>query len=319
MLPYTAYLRVYQPLAAFPTAERAYWRDYAASVERPRRADAVAAEHAESLRRVVALPPVPAPAGESGHAYVRRMGGAVYVCPWQTRLRSWVALRTFREETPAALRRTFLPDRVADSAEQAFERWRERGEPLRTQIRSSNWTVPIPWFAPFAAEERCLVLDGRAEDGDASAETGSGAAGGEDGPGAAPSGSPAAPAGSGRTPQQAGTRVLLYVTEASLARQRLEHAVGILQEHIGDGALLGETEELEDWLAAVAHPDALVELDYGGLVHLLDDERLRDDESVAEIAAALTGLETGQDELAVAMYRRTARRWKSIQALEHAN
>ena len=34
------------------------------------------------------------------------------------------------------------------------------------------------------------------------------------------------------------------------------------------------------------HPHSLVELDYGGLVHLMDDETLQADESVAELAAA---------------------------------
>ncbi|GAA1112625.1 hypothetical protein [Nocardiopsis composta] len=307
MLPYTAYLRVYQPLTAFPSAERAYWLEYAESPERPRRAGAVAAEHRESLRRLVAAPPRPAPEEESGDAYVRRMGGRTYICPWQTRLRSWLGLREFRTETPAALSPAYLPEAVARSAEDAFRRWRDRGEPLRTHILTSNWTVPLPWFAPFSAEERCLVLEGGA---DPAAEREAEQEAGRD------SGGPAAPGGA---PRRTAPRVLLYVTEASLARERLERAVAALQENIGDGPLLAAAERLEDWLASVAHPDALLELDYGGLVHLLDDERLREDESAAEVAAAVAGLERGEDELAVAMYRRAAQRWKSVRALERAN
>ncbi|WP_017542062.1 hypothetical protein [Nocardiopsis halophila] len=283
MLPYTAYLRVYQPLEAFPSAERAYWKEYAESAERPRRVEALAAEHRDSLRRLVASPPEPAPVAESGDAYVRRMGGRTYVCPWQTRLRSWLGLREFREETPARLRPAYLPDEACERADEAFRRWRERGEPLRTRILTSTWTVPLPWFAPFAPEERCLMLERGAD-------------------------SVAAP-----------PRVLLYVTEVAQARERLERVVGVLQEHVGDSAPLAGAERLEDWLAAVAHPSALLELDYGGLAYLLDDEALREDESVAEIDAAVRGLDTGQEELAVAMYQRVTGRWKAVQALEHAN
>ncbi|MFC4562662.1 hypothetical protein ACFO4E_12420 [Nocardiopsis mangrovi] len=303
MLPYTAYLRVYQPIAAFSLPERRYWRAYAESADRPRRVHAVAAEHAESLRRLVATPPIPAPEQESRDAYVRRMGGELYICPWQTRLRSWLGLRDFHAATPAALAPVYLPDSVADAAERDFEEWRDRGEPLRTQILTSTWTVPLPWFAPFEAKERCLIL-GVADPG---------------ADGAARARHPAGGATAQGTPEQAPARTLLYVTEMALARERLDRAIQVLQEHVGESAALVAAERLDDWLSGVAHPDALIELDYGGLVHLLGDDRLREDESVAEIAAAITGLETGQEELAVAMYRRVTRRWKEIQALEHAN
>lgn len=307
-LPYTAYLRVYQPIAAFPSRERAYWRAYAASPDRPRRVHALAAEHGESLRRLVATPPIPAPERESGDAYVRRLGEQLYICPWQTRLRSWLGLRDFRTATPAGMSAAYLPEMVARSAEEEFRRWRERGEPLRTQILTSTWTVPLPWFAPFDSTERCLVLESDSDQAAARGDPGShtrhpagGASRSDDVPGREP------------------TRALLYVTEVAQARRRLEHAVGVLSEHLGEGATLASVERLEDWLNGVAHPNALLELDYGGLVGLLDDEELREDESVAEVAAAITGLETGQEELTLAMYQRVTQRWKSVQALEHAN
>ena len=75
---------------------------------------------------------------------------------------------------------------------------------------------------------------------------------------------------------------------------------------------------LTRWLEEF-HPHSLVELDYGGLVHLMDDDALQADQSVAELSAALTGLDTGQEELAYAMYQRVILRWKSMQLLESAN
>jgi hypothetical protein len=77
-------------------------------------------------------------------------------------------------------------------------------------------------------------------------------------------------------------------------------------------------EALGRWLTEF-HPLALVELDYGGLVHLLDDQALRTDESVTEVAAALAGMEQGERELTVAMYARFFTRWRLIRALESAN
>ncbi|MFC5946413.1 hypothetical protein ACFPZ4_33970, partial [Micromonospora harpali] len=68
-----------------------------------------------------------------------------------------------------------------------------------------------------------------------------------------------------------------------------------------------------------SHPHSLVELDYAGIVNLMDAETLQADESVAELAAALTGLEKGEEDLAFAMYQRVILRWRSIQLLESAN
>jgi hypothetical protein len=81
------------------------------------------------------------------------------------------------------------------------------------------------------------------------------------------------------------------------------------------------TAELEDvgrWLEDF-HPQSVVELDYGGLVNLLTDEALRGDQSVAEIRAAISGLNRDEPELAIAMYRRAADRWDLRQATESAN
>ena len=96
VLPYAAYLRVYEPLSAFPEAEERRWAEYAASPGRPRRGGALAAEQAESLRRAIAFPSLPAPKRESDHAYVRWSEGVTYICPWQTRLRSWLVLSRLR-------------------------------------------------------------------------------------------------------------------------------------------------------------------------------------------------------------------------------
>jgi hypothetical protein len=288
VLPYAAYLRVYEPLAAYPEPERSRWAAYVDSPERPRRIGALGVEHARALWRMIAVPPIVAPTHESGDAYVRRVEGETYVCPWETRLRSWLAFDRFRTEMPERLADMFVPPRVAAQADEAFEGWKRESASLSPHILSSTWQVPLAWFLPFVAKERWLVLAGQSE-------TGSG------GPTTA-------------TP----TRTLIYVTPMAQARRRIARARGVLRRQLGDGLDLGDVESVGRWLEEF-HPHSLVELDYGGLVHLLDDAALRADESVAEIAAAVTGLETGQAEVAVAMHKRVTARWRVVRALESAN
>lgn len=303
MLPYAAYLRVYEPLAAYAEPERSAWAAYADSGERPRRVGALDVEHTRALWRMIAVPPIVAPAQESRDAYVRRIDGVTYVCPWETRLRSWLAFDRFRAGIPERLTGMFVPERVVEQVEAAFGRWKREAGSLHPHILSSTWQVPLAWFVPFVAKERWLVL-GR--QGDTSGGQGDGAAAsqGEAGAGAPTTATP--------------TRTLIYVTPMAQARRRVARARGVLRRH-GDGWLdLGDVESVGRWLEAF-HPHSLVELDYGGLVHVLDDAALRADESVAEIAAAVTGMEGGQAELAVAMYKRVTSRWRVVRALESAN
>lgn len=299
MLPCAAFLRVYEPLAAFGADERAHWEAYAAAADRPRRAEALAYEHAEALRRMIALPPVVAPDTESEHAYVRRAGGATYICPWQTRLRSLLALGQFRASTAGRARR--------DAAQ----------PPPRMHIQSNTWSVPPAWFVPFAPSERWLVLGGQRDQESESQVTapatrmlmyvtamaqarkrmaralaavrrvpGNMPVTGQAGP-VRPGGPVTGPRGS----EQAAA-VLLRVTVA--------------------------LEEVGRWLEEF-HPYSLVELDYGGLVQFLDDDALRADQSVAEVSAAVSALASRDHDLAAALYGRVRARWRAMEAIERGS
>ncbi|GII77417.1 hypothetical protein Sru01_23990 [Sphaerisporangium rufum] len=291
MLPYAAYLRVYEPLSAFSERDRAFWAAYADSKDRPRRAFALSAEHAESVRRLLGVPAMPAPGAESTNAYLRRIEETLYVCPWQSRLRSWLAFARFRGGTPQRIADRFVPRAIAEQTMDDFDRFKLQGSSaaaLRTHIRTSTWHIPAPWFVPFDSAERWLVL-GRQE-----------------------------PAAEQAAPTTTTARNLLYVTSMAQARRRVARALLVIRRHVGEVTTLTDVEEVGRWLEEF-HPHSLVELDYGGLVHLMDDATLQGDQSAAELSAALTGLDTGQEELAYAMYQRVIVRWKSIQALETAN
>jgi hypothetical protein len=297
VLPYAAYLRVYEPLSAFPEADGRRWAEYAASAGRPRRAGALAAERADSLARAIASPARPAPEQESDHAYVRWSEGVTYICPWQTRLRSWLVLSRLRTAAPSLTMAAFSAQH-ADAAVRDFARWRSQEYSPRVHIQASTWSVPFAWFVPFAADERWLVLGASSEPGEGSRATAS------------------------------GTRTLVYATAMSQACTRVQKALAVIRPARsrrpatpwgGDPAtLLGELREVGCWLEEF-HPRSLVELDYGGLVHLLDDGALCSDQSVAEVSASISAVDAGEVEFATAMYQRFVRRWRALEALEQAS
>ncbi|WOX23455.1 hypothetical protein [Streptomyces solicathayae] len=152
-VPYASYLRVYEPLAAFPEPERGHWAQYARRAETPTAQD----ELRRSLADLAPTPPVPVPVHESGDAFVASVDGVVCVCPWRTRLRGWLAMTELVESLPAPLLDVMLPPVVREQAVADFEAWRERNPDARPWIRTSVWEVPVRWFVLFADEEREYV------------------------------------------------------------------------------------------------------------------------------------------------------------------
>ncbi|MGP3971988.1 hypothetical protein [Streptomyces sp. 6N223] len=149
-IPYAAFLRVYEPLAAFPEPERSYWAEYATRERLP----GVQEELRESLSGVLARPRA-APPGESADAYVARVDGVVCVCPWRTRLRSWQALGEVGHWLmPEPVVDAVLPSGERMRAAEEYDRWRVRNPDARPWIRSALWHVPVRWFALFDEKER---------------------------------------------------------------------------------------------------------------------------------------------------------------------
>jgi hypothetical protein len=307
-MAYAAYLRIYEPVSAFHEPDRSRWAAYAASPTRPRRRDSLVVEHAEALRRAIITPWAAVPERESEHAYVRRVDGTTYVCPWQTRLRCLLAYGQMRSGSGTVLAREgpsgegLAAGRPAgeklaadgDPALAALARLGEAG-PARPHIVASSWTVPLTWFVPFAPAERWLSL------GDVRGRAGAAAT-------------------------ASATRALVYTTPMTRARRRVARGLGALR-HLpagsGDAVLepsraVGELAEVGRWLEDF-HPYSLVELDYGGLVHLVSDDALRGDQSAAEIRAGIDSAARGECELAVAMYMRARDRWRAFAEFERAN
>ncbi|MFJ1896694.1 hypothetical protein [Streptomyces sp. NPDC088115] len=274
LVPYASYLRVYEPLAAFPDAERAHWARYASRDPIPTAQD----ELRRSLADLVATPPVGVPTHESADAFVAEVDGVVCVCPWRTRLRGWLALDGLVDMFPGPVLDAVLPPVVRGQAVADHERWSERNPDARPWIRTAVWQVPVRWFVLVSDEER----EYRAAGGD---------------------GEPA---------------VLRYRTPMVQARRRLARALKTLRETMDEGPLTEGLVDVGRWLEEF-HPRALVELDYGGLVHALPAKQLAEDRSAADVAESIAALRAGDGEGASEAYSRLSERWRSVRDRQFAN
>jgi hypothetical protein len=284
VIGYAAHLRIYEPIGALPEPERSRWAAYAESAEVLSRPALMEREH----RAAVAAIARPSPrlrlvTADGDGAYLRHLDGLNYVCPSRLQLRAWDAMVDFRAGLPDQIADAFMPPGVAGRAADEAAAWRASHGDVKIGIRSEGWQVPVTWFVLFEPDERRLVLGDRR-----SAATGPGL-----------------------------DRALVYLTAMSRARRRVARALHVVRRTI-EGVATDLLEDLGRWLEEW-HPHSLVELDYGGLVHLFDDAGLSGDSSVADVAAALECLANGDPGGAGEHYERVSSRWRAIAAAEQAN
>jgi hypothetical protein len=302
--PYAAYLRVYEPLTAFPEPERSYWRDYAAGHRDPANTPATALEEGRRrLADLIAVPPMAVPERESRDAFVHEADGVVYLCPWWTRLRSWMALAELQELLPAPLLDAVVPPVVRAQAEADWGRWRADHPDRRPWILTSTWNVPVSWFLLFDDQEREFVPSQPMEP--------------------EPSEASGAPEASGASGAEGGVKplsapALRYRTPMAQARRRFARGFRVLRENLDESTLVEAVEEVGRWLEEF-HPRSMVELDYGGLVHAVSEDSLAGDHTAQEVAVGVAALRAGDGLLAGRSYRSVTERWRRIQELQYAN
>ncbi len=273
IVPYASYLRVYEPLAAFPEPERSHWARYARRPDRPSYQD----ELRRSLADLLPTPPIPVPVHESGDAFVTEVDGVLCVCPWRTRLRGWQALGELAQELSAPVLDAVLPPVVRRQATQDYERWLERNPDARPWIRTAIWQVPLNWFVLVSDDER------RYDEG------------------------------TGEIPP-----MLRYRTPMVQARRRTARALRTLRDAIDEGPLIDGLVDVGRWLEEF-HPRSLVELDYGGLVHILPAAELDGDHSAADVAGGIEALRRGDGVTAGEAYGRLVERWRAVRDRRSAN
>jgi hypothetical protein len=213
-------------------------------------------------------------------AYVLQWAETLLVCPWNLRLRVAEAALNARDGVPAVLADAFVPPVLAGQAKAIVEDWRSGAKVLEHGVPRVHEQIAT-WGVPL----RWFVfvdLEEREID------------------------------------LTAGRRTLRYRTEISKARRRAHRAVSVLRKSLGDAPITEAVEEGTRWLEEF-HPRSIVELDYGGLVNLLPDDVLEEDDSPGLVAAGLSALSRGDAEAASEAYEKLVARWRSVQLLERCN
>jgi hypothetical protein len=275
---FAAYLRVYEPLAAFDRDHQRYWRRYLDEGRAVGAAEGPGRQRVAVLEALGAgwtrLPQLPE------EAYVLSTDNGALICPWNLRVRVAEAALMARDGVPAVLADAFVPPVLAGIARSVLSDFRgdarilDHGLP-RLHEHVATWGVPLRWFLFVDPAEREVST---------------------------------AP----------GHRTLRYRTEIGQARRRAHQGLAVLRKTMGDVAITESVAEGTRWLEEF-HPGSIVELDYGGLVHLFTDEGLLADDSPQLVADGLAALSRGDGDAATEKYERLVDRWREIQLMERCN
>ena len=113
-------------------------------------------------------------------------------------------------------------------------------------------------------------------------------------------------------------RSVHWLVSMTDARRRAEEAHAVVTATLGEE---GPARILRDTSRWLAHFDvnSVVELDYGGLVQLLEDSELTEDTSAEDVQVALSALETGNAELAAERYAKLREFWSDLASREQHN
>ncbi len=213
-------------------------------------------------------------------AYVLETDETLLICPWNLRVRVAEAALSARDGVPPVLADAFVPPILAGLAKSVVEDWRSGAKVLERGMPRVHEQVST-WGVPL----RWFVFVDLAEKSFSIREE---------------------------------HRVLRYRTEISKARRRAHRAHSVLRKALGDTPITEAVEESTRWLEEF-HPRSLVELDYGGLVSLLSDDVLEDDDSPGLVARGLAALSKGDADTATEAYEQLVTRWRAVQLLERSN
>lgn len=139
-------------------------------------------------------------------------------------------------------------------------------------VISTTWTVPLPWFVLVDPAQRRVVLASAQDDPE----------------------------------RQVSWRVAM-----ADARRRVARALKVVKGSLGDDGPATILADTGRWLEHF-HPHSAVELDYGGLVQLLEDKDLLEDTSAADVNAIVDALEADDAEEVALRYETLREFWGEL-------
>jgi hypothetical protein len=139
-------------------------------------------------------------------------------------------------------------------------------------VISTTWTVPLPWFALVDPAQRRVVLASAQDDPE----------------------------------RQVSWRIAM-----ADARRRVARALKVVKTSLGEAGPATILADTGRWLEHF-HPHSAVELDYGGLVQLLEDKDLLEDTSAADVNAIIDALEADNSEEVALRYETLREFWGEL-------
>ncbi|MFI6098648.1 hypothetical protein ACIA8G_24085 [Lentzea sp. NPDC051213] len=139
-------------------------------------------------------------------------------------------------------------------------------------VISTTWTVPLPWFAMVDPAQRRVVLASAQDDPE----------------------------------RQVSWRVAM-----ADARRRVARALKVVKTSLGEDGPAKVLADTGRWLEHF-HPHSAVELDYGGLVQLLEDKDLLEDTSAVDVNAIIDALEADNSEEVALRYETLREFWGEL-------
>jgi hypothetical protein len=113
-------------------------------------------------------------------------------------------------------------------------------------------------------------------------------------------------------------RELSWRTSIAHARQRTARAYSATKNTMGEEGPAAVLRDTGRWLENF-HAHSVVELDYGGLVDLLDDVALTEDSSVPDVHAIITAMEAGDATEMGSRYQKLREFWAKLVTHERLN
>lgn len=307
-MEYQAELRVYEPLSRFDDRLATH-----VATAQPRDRDAVealSAQRADARNYDRTLNPFPrphlpelvrvlrfsVPAQDRADDSPTQVGGphdgaaaghSEFFCPEELALRSeMAATRLERDLQDDHLYWMMVPERAR---EQNVARLITGDGPVRlpkdhnerpVHTRAAVWGIPLAWFTLFGDDAHSRTESELTTADPDQVVTG--------------------------THPHTGSFTARRITPLTLAQERARRAATTVSLHAPDWEVLEDLTGLVTWLGSF-HPDAYLELDYGGLARFVWP-----DDSVFDVATALEALEQGDPQTAMIANQRLIRRWMTI-------
>jgi len=154
VVPYAAYLRVYEPVEALTRRPRSGGPP--AEPHQLTRAEQERSLHAAVRAQAIGL----VDGGDT--AYWLERGGRTFAAPGDELLRSWLALTRLAGSLPPSAARALTPGTLVDEADEALRDWRRDHPEAAPHVREAAWRLPLPWLLlPSPEEQETYTADGQ--------------------------------------------------------------------------------------------------------------------------------------------------------------